>query len=59
MVAVLVRWTVMAFLFSNHGPLIAQHRAYASVDVEPDRTITRHYFWAFVNFIWFRRQVII
>jgi len=38
--------------------IIAQHRAYASVKVEPD--ITRHCFWSFVNFIiWFRRQVTI
>jgi len=37
MVALLVRWTAKTFFFPNHSPIIiAQHRAYASVEVESD-----------------------
>jgi len=34
--------------------IIAHHRAYTSAEVETD--IAQLCFWAFVNFIWFRRQ---
>jgi len=55
MVTVLVRWTVMTFFFPDHGPLSMPTSSFMPLLTLSQ--ILHAIFWAFLNFIWFQRQV--